>query len=95
MKRNIKLFDGEKYGVWKFRIRALLSELDVIKVLDCEIPKTPSDEWNMAERIAKSGIVEYLSDSFLGFAKVECTAKEILQNLDAIYERKSLAVASR
>lgn len=34
IKRNIKPFNGEKYSVWKFRIRALLSEMDVIKVID-------------------------------------------------------------
>ena len=90
-KRNIKPFDGEKYSVWKFRIRAILSELDVIKVIDNEIPDPLTDEWSKSERLAKSVIVDYLSDSFLGFAKAENTAKEILQKLDTIYERKSLA----
>lgn len=89
-KRNIKPFDGEKYSVWKFRIRALLSEMDVIKAID-EDPLIRCSEWNKCNRIAKSVIVEYLTDSYLGFAKEESTAKEILNSLDALYERKSLA----
>ncbi|CAH0564599.1 unnamed protein product [Brassicogethes aeneus] len=73
------------------RIRAILSELDVIKVIDSETPDPLTDEWIKSERIAKSMLVEYLADSFLGFAKEDSTTKEILQNLDTIYERKSLA----
>ena len=91
VKRNIKAFDGERYSVWKFRLRALLSELDVLKVLDDEKLDKKSDEWKKADKVAKSVIIEYLSDSFLGFVKVESSAKEIIQSLDAIYERKSLA----
>lgn len=90
-KRNIKPFDGEKYNIWKFRIRAILSELDVIKVIDSEIPDPLTEDWRKSERIAKSVIVDYLSDSFLGFAKTEKSSKEILQSLDSIYERKSVA----
>lgn len=91
VKRNIKPFDGEKYSVWKFRVRALLTELDVIKVIDDEVPENNLQEWNKAERLARSVIVEYLSDSFLGFAKDGNTAKDIIQSLNAIYERKSIA----
>lgn len=89
-KRNIKPFSGEKYSVWKFRIRALLSEMDVIKVID-EDPIIRCTEWEKNNRIAKNVIIEYLSDSFLGFAKEQTTAKEILNILDALYEWKSLA----
>lgn len=90
MKRNIKPFNGEKYSVWKFRIRALLCELDVIKVID-EDPLIRSSEWEKQNQIAKSVIVEYLSDSYLGFVKEDSTAKEVLKSLDSLYERKSIA----
>lgn len=90
-KRNIKPFNGEKYSVWKYRIRALLTELDVIKVIDSDVPEVPNAAWNKAERIAKSVIIEYLSDSCLSFAKPESSAKDIFNYMDSIYERKSLA----
>lgn len=60
-------------------------------MIDAEKPEPVTEEWRKLERIAKSVLVEYLSDSFLGFAKEESTAKEILQSLDNIYERKSVA----
>lgn len=89
-KRNIKPFDGEKYSVWKFRIRALLDEMDVLKVID-EDPVIGCQQWEKNNKIAKSVIVEYLTDSFLVFAIEETTARQIIQDLDALYERKSIA----
>ncbi|KAK2577726.1 hypothetical protein KPH14_012818, partial [Odynerus spinipes] len=80
VKRNIKPFDGEKYSVWKFRITALLAELGVANVINNNAPSPVTDEWNKAERIAKSVIIEYLADSFLDFAKTDKSAKEILKD---------------
>lgn len=91
LKRNIKPFDGNKYSIWKFRISALLVELDVIKVITEETPEKPDDKSIKSNRIAKSVIVEYLADSLLGFAKSDSSAKEIIESLGSIYERKSLA----
>ena len=34
LKANIKPFDGEKYSIWKYRIRSLIAEEDAPKVLD-------------------------------------------------------------
>lgn len=89
-KRNIIPFNGEKYSVWKLRIRSLLCELDVIKVID-EDPIIRCSTWEKSNRIAKSVIVEYLADSYLSFAKGDATAKEILASLDSFYEPKSIA----
>jgi len=51
-KRNIWPFDGEKYSIWKFRIRALLNEIDVLKVIDQE--EEDFVEWQKKEKCAKS-----------------------------------------
>lgn len=90
LKRNIRPFDGDKYSVWKLRIRNLLNELEVIKVIDNVVPETPDSEWLKNERVAKNTLIEYLSDSLLGLV-ADKSAKEIFKTLDNIYERKSIA----
>lgn len=90
-KNNIKPFNGEKYSVWKFRVRALLSELNILKVVDEEIPVEVDDTWKQADRSAMSVLIKHLGDSFLKYAAGDVSAHAIFQNLGAIYERRSLA----
>ena len=90
-RRNIKQFNGERYSIWKFRLRALLSEEEAIKVIDQAAPQDPDQQWQRLERLAKSTIIEYLSDTMIGIVTEEATARNIIEKLDSIYERKSLA----
>lgn len=91
VKRNIQQFNGERYSTWKFRIKSLLEELQVSCVIDSSPPENPDAEWTKKNLIAKSTIVEFLSDGYLNFAQDATTAKSIIDNLDTIYERRSLA----
>jgi len=70
--------------VWKFRIRALLAEQDILKVIDSEIPDDLDENWIKAERSAKSTLMEHLSDSFLSYATSNNTVREILRSLDSV-----------
>lgn len=91
-KRAIAPFDGEKYSIWKYRVRALIAEEDALCVLDRDRPERPDNCWLKGERIAKGIIIAYLSDIMLSFSSEEDTAKDIIDKLDAIYHRTSLAV---
>lgn len=85
-KRNIQPFNGQKYSIWKFRVRALIAEEDALEVIDKDTPDKISDEWQKRERIAKGVIIEHLSDSMIGFATEKDTARQIFKKLDEIYE---------
>lgn len=93
IKRNIKPFNGEKYSKWKFLIRALLSEHNTLILIDENSGVLP-EQTKKLEKMVKNIIIETLSDTFLGFASDDCTAREIFQKLDAIYEKTSLAELS-
>lgn len=90
-KRNITPFNGEKYSIWKLRMRALIEEEDALEVLDSDPPETVNDDWKKKERLVKGAIIEHLSDATLGFATNSDTAREIITKLDSLYERQSLA----
>lgn len=90
-KRNIQPFNGENYNIWKFRIRSLFNELEVIHVIDKPEPANPDSKWKKSESTAKNALIEYLSDSYLSYVKPESSTKQIFAALDNIFERKSVA----
>ncbi|XP_068897506.1 uncharacterized protein [Tenebrio molitor] len=68
-KRNIKQFNGERYSIWKFRVKSLLRELNILHAVEDAIPDLPDEHWLKADSTARGVIVDYLSDAFLSFAK--------------------------
>jgi hypothetical protein len=84
-KRNIKQFNGERYSIWKFRVKSLLRELNILHAVGDAIPDLPDEHWLKADSTARGVIVDYLSDAFLSFAKEVRFAKTIFDQLDAIY----------
>lgn len=91
-KRNIKPFNGQKYSIWKLRVRALLDEKDVLHVIDNPLPTAFDDKWDKDDKKAKRIMIEYLSDSMVKKATITgIHARDVFRSYDALYERTSLA----
>lgn len=90
-KRNIQPFNGEKYALWKFRITAVLREMNVLHILENPVPTEPTEQWTRDDSIVCGIIFEYLSDTLLNSIKDQQHGYNIITKLDSIYERKSLA----
>ena len=88
--KNIEIFDGSHYASWKMRIRAHLKELQLIDVIDEEIPDPRPSDWTRKNNTAVSEIMDYLANSHLHYIDdKDALAKDIFKNLDAVYQIKS------
>ena len=67
IRRNIDPFDGTDYITWKIRIRAHLKELQLIKVIDEEVPENKTIEWIKNNDQAVNEIMDYLANSHIGY----------------------------
>lgn len=63
--RNVPIFNGEKYGIWMFRDRALLTAIKWIKVIDGTTPEPIDEDWKIAKLTAKSVIISDVGDSYI------------------------------
>ena len=89
IRRNIDPFDGTYYIPWKIRIRANLKELQLIKVIDEEVPENKTIEWIKNNDQAVNKIMDYLANSHIGYISGETAiAKEIFKKLDDTYNRR-------
>lgn len=95
---SLHLFDGTNYNNWKFKLMALLDEHEMKKFIETDLQTTLDGLSNPnqrppAEKLEKkciSFIVHRIADSHLEYVKGKETAYEILQALDAIFQRKSI-----
>lgn len=98
-KTGIPLFDGTNFNNWLFRVKIALDEKDLSKYIEEKLDDlltVPKDEpgklaVKKAEKQCKNIIVQSVHDSQLENVEDKETAKEMIDNLKSIFERKSIA----
>ena len=86
IRRNIDPFDGTDYITWKIRNRAHLKELQLIKLINEEVPENKTIEWIKNNDQAVNEIMDYLANSHIGYISSENPiAKKIFKKLDDTY----------
>lgn len=96
---KIPLFNGTGFGNWRFRIEGVLDEKGLLKFIEkdfAEILATGKDEdakekLKKSERQCRNIIIQTVHDDQLENIKDKKTAKEMIDSLAKIYERKSIA----
>lgn len=96
---GIPLFDGTNYNNWVFRLETLLDERSLLKyikedlgsILESLTEGADKEKARMDEKKCKTAIVRSTHDSQLETIKDKKTAKEMIDALKAIFERKSVA----
>lgn len=91
-KRNLKLFNGENYLLWKFRLLEIIEQEDASKVLNEEPPTPLTEEWTKLERFARGTLIEHLDDTILSqVPDGRATARQILEKFDSLYACKKVS----
>lgn len=83
-----QLQDGSNFNNWKFRLKVLLEEKDVLNVVENANRECENYQKNDAK--ARSIIIQCLDDKFLEIVKNAKTAADMLRMLEEVFERKSV-----
>ena len=91
-KFKVEKFDGHNsFSLWRIKMRALLRQQGLAKILDGEVPSTSStEERKELEEKAHSIILLSLSDGVLREVTDEETAVGLWKKLESLYMKKSL-----
>lgn len=84
---GIQQFSGDtmNYNAWRQQIRAVLFEMDLLKVIDKSTPHTVNDEWKKSAQSAKNVLIMHLGDNLINTIPNDLSAKELFQKLDKTY----------
>lgn len=91
-KFEVEKFDGQNsFSFWRIKMRALLRQQGLAKILDGKAPSTSSSEKSVElEEKAHSSILLSLSDGVLREVADEETAAGLWKKLENLYMKKSL-----
>ena len=93
---SLKVFDGDKFPIWKFYMENNFDAKDILRVVDGTIPKPPvtaseADKaaWNKANALAKSMISSAVSFTVLENLVNCADAPSMWATLCSFYQQKS------
>lgn len=93
------IFDGKNFDNWLFRIEALLDAKNYKRFITGKLvdlvagveKAEDKEKLKSAEKVCKSLLIRYVDDSQLEYIKEAETAKEIIDALKKVFQRKSVA----
>lgn len=84
---------ANNFNNWKFRVKALLEERqvqEVLQMIPTELTDEKRREFESKDARAKSIIIQCITDKHLDLVKDAKTAKEMMDALEGVFERKSV-----
>ena len=97
-KTGIPLFDGTNFNNWRFRIENVMDERDLLECVETDLSDRLDaaeekfhDKIKSKEKRCKNLIIQSVHDCQLEIIKDKATAKQMIDGLASIYERKSIA----
>lgn len=90
----VKPFDGTSFSNWEFRIKLLLEQQGVLKVISEDPPTDDEDlmKFNKEDVKARTIIIQCVADNILEMLKTKTTAKEIMASLCTTYAKKGISI---
>jgi hypothetical protein len=90
-KFEVEKFDGQNsFSLWRLKMRALLRQQGLAKILDGKVPSTSTKEMKEFDEKAHSAILLSLLDGVLREVADEETAAGLWKKLENLYMKKSL-----
>jgi hypothetical protein len=90
-KFEVEKFDGHNsFSLWLLKMRALLRQQGLAKILNGEVPSTSTEEMKEFDEKAYSAILLSLSNGVLREVADEETAAGLWKKLENLYMKKSL-----
>lgn len=94
-------FDGNNFSNWKYRVRAILDEKDILDYIErtletitAAVPALNAEEvlaHTKNEKKCKSILIKHIGDNYLEYVKDKETAKGIYDTLGEVFERKTIS----
>lgn len=92
--RNVKVYNGQNFHIWKFQIRAILLGQDLMGIVDGSVPKPSNDpgaerDWMKRDNQCTSLLCKAVDESILEVLLNCTTSKAIWDKLKLLHDQKA------